>query len=266
MDRKRTILLIDDEVDLVAAVAFQLRAKKGYEVITAYDGVEGMKKLETIDPDLVILDINMPKMGGIEFYHNICDDKSRTRYPVLVLTARSNLEQIFIDLNADGFMSKPFELDDLMTEVERILDKKYGAVIPATRVKDEGKAKKAMVLEDDGKFFKELSTPFINGGYSINSASNVTIAVGKLMESVPDIILVKMVLPFLSGEGVVAKLQNLVGSEHTMFLIYGSEAEVGEEDASRILDMDGYVSIIRSDDPQAIFNEAEKILERRASN
>ena len=125
-DKKMTILLIDDEVDLVDAVAFQLKAKKGYDVETAYNGVEGLEKLNEIVPDLIILDINMPKMGGVEFYRRISDAQGKTRYPVLILTARANLEELFKDLNVDGFMTKPFELDTLYKEIDIIMEKRYG--------------------------------------------------------------------------------------------------------------------------------------------
>ena len=119
MAAKKTILLIDDEVDLVDMVKFQLIAK-GYNVVAAHDGLEGLEKLKNIKPDLIILDINMPKMGGLEFYGRIATEHGRSKYPVLVLTARANLEKTFKDINVDGFMPKPFEIDQLIKEVGRI--------------------------------------------------------------------------------------------------------------------------------------------------
>ena len=121
-NNQKTILLIDDEVNLQQLIKITLNAKN-YHVETAGNGLEGLAKLETMKPDLIILDMNMPKMGGLEFYQKICDGTDRPRHPVLVLTARANMEQLFKPLNIDGFMAKPFEINDLLHEVETIIQK-----------------------------------------------------------------------------------------------------------------------------------------------
>lgn len=119
MEKKKKILLIDDESDLVEMIKLQLETR-GYEVVTAANGVEGQMKLLWMKPSLIILDMNMPRMGGLEFYNSILSPHGRTKYPVLVLTARANLEKTFKDIEVDGFLSKPFEIDVLLSEVDRI--------------------------------------------------------------------------------------------------------------------------------------------------
>ena len=116
----KTILVIDDEMDLQEMVKFALMTQ-GYRIETASNGLEGLDKLKTLTPHLIILDLNMPKMGGLEFYQNICDERDQSLYPVLVLTARANMEELLKDFNIDGFMAKPFELDELLKEVDTIL-------------------------------------------------------------------------------------------------------------------------------------------------
>ena len=90
MGNSRTVLLIDDEVDLQQLVKITLKTK-GYTIETANNGLEGLAKLENLKPDLIILDMNMPKMGGLEFYQKICAGGSHPKYPVLVLTARARI-------------------------------------------------------------------------------------------------------------------------------------------------------------------------------
>ena len=119
----KIVLLIDDETDLVEMVKFQLE-KKGYKVVPAYNGKEALDKLKDIKPDLIILDINMPTMGGLEFFNEISTEHGQPKYPVLVLTARANLEGIFKAIEVGGFVSKPFEIDYLISEVDRITSKK----------------------------------------------------------------------------------------------------------------------------------------------
>ncbi|MFH1355231.1 MAG: response regulator, partial [Candidatus Omnitrophota bacterium] len=120
MEYNKTILLIEDEADLVQLIKFRLQTR-GYEVVAAYDGIEALEKLNEVSPDLIILDINLPKMSGIEFYNKISTPHGHSKYPVLVLTARRDLEMTFKNIEADGFMAKPFEIDQLIIEIERII-------------------------------------------------------------------------------------------------------------------------------------------------
>ncbi len=122
MSGQKTILLIDDEADLVLMM-HDILTKRGYRVLTAHNGEEGLKKIKHDEPHLIILDMNMPKMGGIAFYEAISAQDGKSRYPVLVLTARSNLEQLFRSFEIDGFIRKPFEIQDLLEEVKTILSK-----------------------------------------------------------------------------------------------------------------------------------------------
>lgn len=119
-NQNKTILLVEDEADLVSVIKFRLQTH-GYKVITAENGVVALAKLTQTPPDLIILDINLPRMSGIEFYRQICTSYGHSKYPVLVLTARANLEKLFKDIEADGFMAKPFEVDVLIKEIDRIL-------------------------------------------------------------------------------------------------------------------------------------------------
>lgn len=119
---QKTILLVEDEPDLLTVVKFRLK-ENGYNVVTASDGIQALEKLKKINPDLIILDINLPNMSGIEFYRNISTAYGHARYRVLVLTARVDLQKIFMDIEVDGFLSKPFEVDRLIEEIERIINR-----------------------------------------------------------------------------------------------------------------------------------------------
>ncbi|MDE2223101.1 MAG: response regulator transcription factor, partial [Candidatus Omnitrophica bacterium] len=122
MENKK-ILLIDDEVDLTQMLSFVLKSR-GFEVRTAVDGMAALEFVHQFVPDLIVLDINMPRMGGIEFYSKICGSNGRPLYPVLVLTARANIQGLFKDLQIDGFMIKPFEIEQLVNEAGLIIKKK----------------------------------------------------------------------------------------------------------------------------------------------
>jgi DNA-binding response OmpR family regulator len=120
--QKRILLLIDDEINLQQLMKIALKSKN-YEVETAGNGLEGLAKLETMKPDLIILDINMPKMGGLEFYRRICDAANNPKYPVLVVTARAQMDQTLKQLQLAGYMSKPFEIAELLQQVDTVMQK-----------------------------------------------------------------------------------------------------------------------------------------------
>ena len=122
IDEKKTIVVIEDEKDLCDMIKFELEAR-GYKVITANNGVEAYRKIEGVNPDLIVLDLNMPQMGGLAFYEWVCDEKGEPRYPLFVLTARANAEELFENgkYKVAGFMEKPFETNKFLSEVKKIV-------------------------------------------------------------------------------------------------------------------------------------------------
>ncbi len=135
MSRNASILVIDDEADLRQLVKIVLEFA-GYQVETAADGLEGLERLKAFNPDLIVLDMNMPKMGGLEFYQKICDAPHHPRYPVLILTARANVDKLRDDLGIEGLMTKPFEIDELLKKVESIIRKNNGSPETVERQSD----------------------------------------------------------------------------------------------------------------------------------
>lgn len=121
-DKQINILLIDDEIDLAEMTAYQLKAK-GFKVELASNGQEGLDKLKTFKPHLIILDLNMPVMGGLEFYQRILDENKKPRFPVLILTARAYLDNVLSGLSIEGYITKPFELEDLLKRVKSATEK-----------------------------------------------------------------------------------------------------------------------------------------------
>ena len=155
MDTNKKILIIDDEIDLTQMIGYQFKAN-GFEVKTASDGLAALEIVHQFKPDLIILDINMPRMGGIEFYSKICDTNGKPLYPVLVLTARANIKGLFQDLQIDGFMIKPFEIDQLVHEADLIIKKRSQQAPQAKPGLSRG-PRKICIVDNDQKTFDQLS-------------------------------------------------------------------------------------------------------------
>lgn len=120
MTQPAKILLIDDDPAVLLTVGDRLRLE-GYEVIKAAGGDQALNMLRTDTPDLIVLDITMPGMTGLAFMKRISMPDGRPRYPILVFTARSNMEPFFSDMAVEGFLAKTAEPQRLMDEIRRIL-------------------------------------------------------------------------------------------------------------------------------------------------
>ena len=119
MDRK--ILIVDDEKNILDIIAFNLK-KEGYQIIKASDGEEGVKKAMEENPDLILLDIMMPKMDGYEACKKIREKKNT---PIIMLTARAEeVDKVLgLELGADDYVTKPFGVRELMARVKANLRK-----------------------------------------------------------------------------------------------------------------------------------------------
>jgi two-component system, OmpR family, alkaline phosphatase synthesis response regulator PhoP len=116
------VLLVDDERDLVYYTKLFLE-DQGYEVLTAYDGKEALEVLEEERPDLIVLDVAMPRMSGWDVLEHMQADPQKADIPVLMLTARDQAADKAKgwELGITWYQSKPFELDELAMVIERIL-------------------------------------------------------------------------------------------------------------------------------------------------
>jgi len=118
----KKILIVDDEKDILEFLSYNLK-KEGFSIYTASDGSEGLEKTKKIKPDLIIVDLMMPKMNGIEMCENIRNDKKLSNVIILFLTARSeDYTQIAaLDSGADDFIKKPIKPKLLISKVKSIM-------------------------------------------------------------------------------------------------------------------------------------------------
>ena len=122
------ILVVDDDRVLADVITFMLH-KEGYEVIQAYDGAAGLERWEKDDPDLLILDVNMPKMDGFEVCRRI---RSQSDTPVLMLTVKGEEDDILsgFEIGVDDYIVKPFSPSQLVARVKAILRRSRGKLTP----------------------------------------------------------------------------------------------------------------------------------------
>lgn len=116
------ILIVDDEVDIVETLVFMLK-QKGYECIFAYDGEAGLKLAKEENPNLIILDVMMPKINGYKICRLLKYDARYKKIPIIMVTARGQEEDKAIgeETGADEYITKPFEFSNVIEKIEKYL-------------------------------------------------------------------------------------------------------------------------------------------------
>jgi two-component system, OmpR family, alkaline phosphatase synthesis response regulator PhoP len=121
------ILVCDDERHIVRLIQVNLE-RQGYNVVTAYDGKEGLEKVKAEKPDMVVLDVMMPYMDGFEVLKTLRRDPATEALPVIMLTAKAQDKDVFegYHYGADMYLTKPFHPMALVSFVERIAQSSSG--------------------------------------------------------------------------------------------------------------------------------------------
>jgi phosphate regulon transcriptional regulator PhoB len=142
------ILIVDDEQDIVDLVSYNLE-KEGFKTVKAYDGEAAFSAIKAQKPDLIILDLMLPKMNGLDVCRVIRNNSETATLPIIMLTAKGDeVDKIIgLEIGADDYMTKPFSVKELIARVRGIL-----------RRLQEGGDKSAM-------------EKFQHGGLTINYAS-----------------------------------------------------------------------------------------------
>lgn len=122
MEKKSKILIVDDAVDTVELLKKRFHAE-GYDTSEAYNGEEALNKVPEYDPDLIVLDVMMPKIDGYEVAKRLKANEKTKYIPVLMLTAKGEIEHKVkgLDIGADDYMAKPFDYKELSARVRSLL-------------------------------------------------------------------------------------------------------------------------------------------------
>ena len=112
----RKILVVEDEKAIADILEFNLK-KEGYETVCAYDGEDGLEKALSVSPDLILLDVMLPKLDGFEVCKSV---RKNSNVPIIMLTAREEeVDKVLgLELGADDYITKPFSMRELMARIK----------------------------------------------------------------------------------------------------------------------------------------------------
>jgi phosphate regulon transcriptional regulator PhoB len=127
MMAQKKILVVDDEKDIVELISYNLE-QKGFAVIKAYDGQMAWERVKTAKPDLVVLDLMIPGIHGLEVCKLIRRDAATETLPIIILTAKSDqVDKILgLELGADDYVTKPFNVRELIARIRAVLRRYEG--------------------------------------------------------------------------------------------------------------------------------------------
>ena len=203
------ILIIEDEEALLLMLAERLE-RNGYESLTAKDGEEGLLKMKEERPDLVLLDIVMPKIGGFEVLEAIQQDPALQKIPVIIISNSSQSVEIgrAKALGVKDYLVKAeFDPDEVVAKVRRVL---------RTETLD---AKKVLIIEDD-QFLRDLIVRKLEDeGFVTLQAIDGEEGLRVFREKKPDLVLLDLILPGIDGFEVLRQAKEDRSISHTPVLI-----------------------------------------------
>lgn len=253
---KRKIVLIDDDTSLLVTLSDFLRFE-GYDVTTAESGERGLEVLRSLTPDLIILDMSMPGMGGVGFLERITSADGKPQHPVLVLTARANMAEFFAHTQVDGFVAKPCDPGDLLMEVGRIIflrsgetTRVVGDLLPPSRI-----LLGAATQAEGAAMHAELT----DAGYDVE----IVYKGGDILEAAiigkPDIVVLRLELPDMSGDAVVRLLAQMPNTRMLPVIIYGIDAP--DAQLEHVAELDETVAgVVGSSRPSDVAESVKAVL------
>lgn len=133
----KKILVVDDEKPISDIIKFNLK-KEGYDVYTAYDGEEALQKVEEINPDLILLDLMLPKIDGLEVAREV---RKTHNMPIIMVTAKdAEIDKVLgLEMGADDYVTKPFSNRELVARVKANLRRQSTTMAEAQAAEEESK-------------------------------------------------------------------------------------------------------------------------------
>jgi len=213
-ERKSKILIVDDAIDTVELLRKRFHSE-GYDTSEAYDGEEALKRVDEYNPDLIVLDVMMPKIDGYEVCRRLKNDENKKYIPILMLTAKGGVESKVkgLEIGADDYLAKPFDYKELSARVKSLL------TIKASREKLLEEEKSVALEKMMDEVAHEIRNPLVSiGGFAKR-------VYDRLPENDPN----KKYLEMIMDE--VSKLENMVKlliELKTMAVCYSECADVND--------------------------------------
>lgn len=214
----QTILVVDDDLDILETTKDFLQ-KRGFEILTATNGLDALNKLKQKIPDLILADVLMPEMDGYAFYKELKKNIITSNIPVLIITGRGKMEESFKVLGVDGFITKPFTTDNLLSEIEHIFNLAEHKIQTTSRTNHQI-ANKVLAVGSHKAILEDISFQSKRAGYVIEIALSGADAIAKAIRFSPKIIFVELLIQDLSISELISIIRRIPQFEQIPIIGY----------------------------------------------
>lgn len=248
------LLLIDDDRNLTAQLR-DLLAFEGYDVQVAHSGEEGLTRLGSASFDLIILDVNMPGIGGIGFLRRVAELGS-ARPPIVAFTARANMGGFFQGLDVAAYLTKPCDVETLLrTVAAHVRRAEAQPAVPAVPV-----TRRVLVAEDDPATARSLQAALKAAGYETRLCATGSGSVEDAIVFKPDVVVVKRILTGLNGDKVIAVLRHLPATERTRYILYDDAVTLDAAEERYLNSHTGIHAFLRTHTPAEVTAAVQRVL------
>lgn len=201
MPDKKRILIIEDEEILLEVLIFKVK-EENFDVLSAKDGEDGWKKIKKLRPDLIVLDMMLPKMDGYEILEKMKEEK--INIPVVIISNSGQPVDIdrALKLGACDYLIKAeFEPEEVIEKIHRNL------IIKQDNNLNKSKSKSILVIEDD-KFLRDLCVKkFSQMGFQVDFSCDGEEGLRKVIDNKPDLVLLDIIIPGIEGFEVLKRVR-----------------------------------------------------------
>ncbi len=250
----KTLMLIDDNKRLTVTLSDFL-SYEGFKVIKAKSGEEALKKLDHITPDIIILDINMPGIGGVGFLNELQKREIKLDCPVLVFTARSAMEDFFGTLDVAGFIAKPCSESALLDKINGVLATTKKHEVTASKPKHK---LKVLIGENDPVVSNQLKFILKQSGFDFKVMETGGEVIETATTFMPNAIVIKDILPGMNGRVVVSLLRAMPSTKNTPIILYDETRTIEDESRYGHRIPDGVTQYLTTSDSVTIMQAIKK--------
>jgi CheY-like chemotaxis protein/anti-sigma regulatory factor (Ser/Thr protein kinase) len=215
---KPLVLVIDDQPDVYNIMQQNLE-EAGYRVAAALSGKEGLEKARKLKPFAITLDIMMPRKDGWQVLHDLKNDPLTKDIPVIMLTIVDN-KAMGLRLGAADYLVKPLNEDLVIKSLERVAKNNGGEM-----------AKQLLLVDDDEKVHDLIKQMFAGQSLNIEIAKNGKLALQKTAKSVPDVILLDLLMPVMDGFQFIEKIKENEALQNIPIIVLTAKSLTNSEQA-----------------------------------
>lgn len=250
----KRVLVADDDMALLRSITDYL-VFEGYEVVVAHNGKEALARMDERVPDILVLDINMPGMGGLLVLKRLQRPDGSLPCPTLILTARSAMQAFFGGVPVDGFLAKPCSQDQLVAAIQRILSAKDHEAPPARCAR-----RRLLVCDNTPERARQLQAVCARAGYDVVVVTTGSEVLERARAELPDAILMSEVLPNMNGSAVAAIVRAMPSTRSIPIVLHDEFRTKNDELRAAWKVPEGVVKLVGPTDPLILLKSVQSVL------